>query len=210
MSQSQKKTLRLLVGILIVLVVILAVVMAVRHFSAQKAAEEEEAAKEDVITEEDAEYTSLSYNNGTTTLSFHLDESGTWVWSDDPEFPLDDSTIQSMMVLLTTLTPQQTITDGDSLESYGLDQPVATLTATKADGETLTIALGDTTVDGDSYYMLMNGQENPVYIISDSLHTYMSRTIYDMCQLPELPDLTEESIQSVSIAGAVTTELETG
>ena len=45
MSQSQKKTLRLLVGILIVLVVILAVVMAVRHFSAQKVAEEEEAAK---------------------------------------------------------------------------------------------------------------------------------------------------------------------
>ena len=109
--------------------------------------------------------------------------------------------------LLTNLKPQQTITEGDTLEAYGLDQPFATLTAAKPDGGTLTISLGNTTTDGNSYYMLMNEQESPVYIISNSLYTEMSKTIYDMCDLPELPQLTEENLQSVTVEGAASTLL---
>ena len=51
-------------------------------------------------------------------------------WADDPDFPLDDTTVTAMVDLLTSLKPQQTITDGDTLEAYGLDDPFATLTAT--------------------------------------------------------------------------------
>ena len=187
---------------------LLAVVSAVKRSSAQR--EAEEAAAQDaasVITETEAAYSSLTYDNGSATLSFHLDEAGKWVWSDDPEFPLDDSTIQSILTLLTNLKPQQTITEGDTLEAYGLDQPFATLTAAKPDGGTLTISLGNTTTDGNSYYMLMNEQESPVYIISNSLYTEMSKTIYDMCDLPELPQLTEENLQSVTVEGAASTLL---
>ena len=208
MNRSQKRTLFLLVGIIVVLAVILAAVTLVRRSQEERAAEE--AAAQDaasVITETEAAYSALTYSNGSTTLSFHLDESGNWVWSDDPEFPLDDSTIQSILSLLTNLKPQQTITEGDTLDAYGLDEPFATLTATKPDGGTLTIALGNTTTDGNSYYMLMDNQESPVYIISDSLYTYMSQTIYDMCDLPELPNLTEETLQSVTIEGAASTLL---
>ena len=79
---------------------------------------------------------------------------GNWIWADDPEFPLDDSTVQGILALLTDLRPQQTITEGDTLEAYGLGPAFATLTATRPDGGTLTVALGNTTTDGDSYYML--------------------------------------------------------
>ena len=207
MNRTQKKTLVLLLGILVGLGILLAVVSAVKRSSAQR--EAEEAAAQDaasVITETEAAYSSLTYDNGSATLSFHLDEAGKWVWSDDPEFPLDDSTIQSILTLLTNLKPQQTITEGDTLEAYGLDQPFATLTAAKPDGGTLTISLGNTTTDGNSYYMLMNEQESPVYIISNSLYTEMSKTIYDMCDLPELPQLTEENLQSVTVEGAASRE----
>ena len=200
MNRTQKKTLVLLLGILVGLGILLAVVSAVKRSSAQR--EAEEAAAQDaasVITETEAAYSSLTYDNGSATLSFHLDEAGKWVWSDDPEFPLDDSTIQSILTLLTNLKPQQTITEGDTLEAYGLDQPFATLTAAKPDGGTLTISLGNTTTDGNSYYMLMNEQESPVYIISNSLYTEMSKTIYDMCDLPELPQLTAENVTSLTV-----------
>jgi len=53
----------------------------------------------------------------------------------------------------------------------------------------------------------MNEQESPVYIISNSLYTEMSKTIYDMCDLPELPQLTEENLQSVTVEGAASTLL---
>ena len=176
MNRTQKKTLVLLLGILVGLGILLAVVSAVKRSSAQR--EAEEAAAQDaasVITETEAAYSSLTYDNGSATLSF--------------------------------LKPQQTITEGDTLEAYGLDQPFATLTAAKPDGGTLTISLGNTTTDGNSYYMLMNEQESPVYIISNSLYTEMSKTIYDMCDLPELPQLTEENLQSVTVEGAASTLL---
>ena len=208
MNRSQKKTLFLLAAVVVLLVAALLVIRAVKQ-SAQEAAAEEAAAQEETgaVTAADAAYTALSYDNGSTTLSFRLDEAGNWIWADDPEFPLDDTTVQTILGLLTDLKPQQTITEGDTLEAYGLDQPFATLTATRPDGGTLTVALGNTTTDGDSYYMLMDGQESPVYIISDELYTCMSQTIYDMCRLPELPTLAEENIQSVTVEGAVSTLL---
>lgn len=152
-------------------------------------------------------FTALTYSNGSATLSFHLDESGKWVWTDDPEFPLDDTTVRAILALLTDLKPQQTLTDGVDLESRGLDEPFASLTATEADGGTVTVALGSTTTDGRSYYALLNGQESPVYILAGTLYDYMSETIYGMCDLPELPALSEDSIRSVSIQGAVSTLL---
>ena len=207
MNPSQKKHLLILVLILAVLVIVLLLVRSAKERSAREA-EEEAAAQEaaGVITEE-AAYSALTYDNGTATLSFALDEAGNWTWADDPEFPLDDTTVTAMVDLLTSLKPQQTITDGDTLEAYGLDDPFATLTATTPEGETLTIALGNATTDGTSYYMLMNGQESPVYIIADTLYTYMSKAIYDMCQLPELPVLTDDQIQSVTIFGTETLTL---
>ena len=208
MNRSQKKTLFLLAAVVVLLVAALLVIRAVKQ-SAQEAAAEEAAAQEETgaVTAADAAYTALSYDNGSTTLSFRLDEAGNWIWADDPEFPLDDSTVQGILALLTDLRPQQTITEGDTLEAYGLDQPFATLTATRPDGGALTVALGNTTTDGDSYYMLLDGQESPVYIISDSLYSYMSETIYDMCRLPELPALAEERIQTITVKGAVSTLL---
>ena len=202
MNPSQKKHLLILVLILAALAAALLIVRAVKARSAQEAEEEAAAAEAAGVITEEAAYSALSYDNGTTALSFALDESGNWTWADDPDFPLDDTTVTAMVDLLTSLKPQQTITDGDTLEAYGLDDPFATLTATTPEGGTLTIALGNATTDGTSYYMLMNGQESPVYIIADTLYTYMSKAIYDMCDLPELPLLTEEQIRSVTIAGA--------
>ena len=77
MNRTQKKTLFLLLGILVGLGILLAVVSAVKRSSAQR--EAEEAAAQDaasVITETEAAYSSLTYDNGNATLSFHLDEAG--------------------------------------------------------------------------------------------------------------------------------------
>lgn len=208
MNRKQKKTLTILLALVVVLVVALIAIIGAKD---RKAQEEEEAAAQEAssgIITEDHPYSSITYTNGSATLSFVLGEDGNWQWADDPDFPLDQSTITSIVNTITNLKPQQTITDGDTLEAYGLDAPVATLTATSdTDGSTLTIALGKTTTDGNSYYMMMNGDESTVYIISGNLYSSLSVPIYDMCILPEVPTLNDETILSITVEGAVTTTL---
>ena len=135
------------------------------------------------------------------TLSFSIQEDGTWVWDDDTEFPLDDSTIRSIMDLLSDLTPQQVLSDPESLESYELDAPSASISAVKADQSTVSVTFGKATTDGTSRYATMNGDSSTVYIFADTLYQALQTPIYDMMTLPELPVLTESSIASISIQG---------
>ena len=208
MNRQQQKLLRGLVIAAVVLLAVLVAVLLLKRHSAEKQAEEEAAQEAASAITEDHGYTSLTYTNSTATLSFTQDEDGSWIWADDPDFPLDDTTITYIIQILQSLKPQQTITDGDTLEAYGLDQPSATLTATDAEtGETLKLTFGKATTDGTSYYMLMNDAESPVYIVSDTLYDYLSTPIYDMCILPELPVLTEETLNSLTIQGTVETTL---
>ena len=146
-------------------------------------------------------YTALRYYNGSATLSFALDETGKWIWADGPDFPLREDTVVTMIETLTSLKFQQVLPAGESREEYGLDTPSATLTATAGTGEQ-TLAFGKTTTDGDSYYMMMNGDESTVYIVADTLVKLMGMPIYDMCALPELPDLSEGNLRAITIQGA--------
>ncbi|MEG1594573.1 MAG: DUF4340 domain-containing protein, partial [Oscillibacter sp.] len=135
-------------------------------------------------------YSAISYWNGNTVQSFAVNESGLWTWVDDPEFPLDPTDITALAETLTTLTPQQTITEPKTLDHYGLDEPTATLDALAPDGGKLSLTFGKATTDGKSVYLLMDGAESPVYILDGALLTQMNRGVYDMMALPALPALT--------------------
>lgn len=147
-------------------------------------------------------YSALRYYNGSATLSFTLDEEGAWTWADGPDFPLRDDTVKAILSALSSLHFQQTLPAGAGLEEYGLDNPSATLTATAGTGEQ-SLIFGKTTTDGDSYYMCMNGDESTVYIVADTLVKLMQTPVYDMCALPELPDLSEGNLRAVTIQGPV-------
>ncbi|WP_312280323.1 DUF4340 domain-containing protein [Oscillibacter sp.] len=205
MNKRRKRTLLLL---LLAAAVLAAAVLAVR--SAKNRRNQEEAnssGSSSGMISDGAAYKSISYHNGSATLSFAMSKEGEWYWTDDPDFRLNQDYLIQMMDTLSTLKPQQTITDGGAPEDYGLSEPTRTLSATAANGQLTTLALGNATSDGNSYYMLMNESETPIFIISDELVKEMSVGIYDMLLLPELPALTEDKLGSVTLSGAMTTEL---
>ena len=208
MNAKQKRTLLVL---LVAVVLLAAAVLGVRAAKNRAQQKQEDAAaaaaKSGVLTDAASSYKELTYCNGSTTLSFSLNDEGKWCWTNDPDFPLDQDYLTKMVNTLSALKPQQTITDGDTLDAYGLSTPTQTLTAVSDNGQTTTIALGNATTDGNSYYMLMNGSETPVYIISDELSKEMAVGIYDMCLLPDFPSLTEDQLTSITLAGPVTTVL---
>lgn len=203
MDWRERRTVTILSVILAILFAAVLIVLGIRY----RASRPETAAggEADGGLVQQANHSALRYSNGSTTLSFSLDEEGKWIWADDPSFPLDDSGVTRILALLADLKPQQTITpeSEEDLETYGLDEPAATVALTEESGRVTTLDLGKTTTDGDSYYMMKNGDRSTLYIIADTLYLAMQTPIYDMCVLPEIPALPEERMQSLFIQGAV-------
>ncbi len=207
-SPMNKRRRRTLLLLLLAAAVLAAAVLAVRSAKNRRSQDAAESlVSSSGMISDGAAYKSISYHNGSATLSFALNKEGAWYWTDDPDFPLNQDYLIQMTNTLSTLKPQQTITDGGAPEDYGLSEPTRTLSATASNGLLTTLALGNATSDGNSYYMLMNESETPIFIISGELVKEMSVGIYDMLLLPELPALTEDRLGTVTLTGAVTTEL---
>lgn len=201
MDWRQRRTVTILSGILAVLFAAVLIILGIRYQASRPDPQENQP--EDNSLMEQANHSALSYYNGTATLSFALDEEGNWVWADDPDFPLNDAAVTTLLKQLAELKPQQILTPEpeEDLAAYGLDTPAATVTATQEDGSTISLALGKTTTDGDSYYMMKNGDKSTLYIIADTIYRTMQTPIYDMCRLPELPALAGERLQTLFIQG---------
>lgn len=200
MSWKEKQLITILSIILAVLCAAVLLVLSIRYRASQAEASPQEQAAE-LAEAAQSEYIKLSYSNGSAYLAFALDQEGAWYWENEPDFPLNDETIRSLLSLLSTLAPQQTLDRPDDLSEFGLDTPHATLTATAPDGGVLRIAMGSATTDGASYYADINGNAEHVYIIAGELYQVMQTPIYDMCVLPELPKLIEAQLNMVMLQG---------
>lgn len=147
-------------------------------------------------------YNRLSYFNGSATLEFMLNENGSWVWTADQSFPLDDTTIQTILTLLDELQPLRAGDVPEELEEYQLGaSPVATLTAS-GESESRSIRFGrETEAGGTSRYALLSEDDASLYILPADLLEPMSVAIYDMMELPKLPTVDATRIDFVRLFG---------
>ena len=187
MSWKEKRLITILSIILAVLCAAVLVVLSIRYRAAQAAKDQNTVSPSDIAEAAQSEYVALSYSNGSTTLSFSLNEDGIWTWDSEPDFPLDDTHVKSILTILETLKPQQTLDMPEDLSVYGLDVPDVSLTATAPDDAVLTVTLGNATTDGTSYYATINSDPDHVFILAGTLRQAMQTPIYQMCRLPELP-----------------------
>ena len=152
-------------------------------------------------------YDSLLYKCNGRTLSFKVDElSDRWQWTDDPAFPLDDTVVKDICTALSSLRPQQTLVPEETAEAYGFTDPAATITASAGD-TALTVVFGRATTDGTSRYAMVNGDEEAVYIFDASILKLLAVPIHDMAKLPKLPELTANTLDSLTIDGTADTVL---
>lgn len=205
MTKSQKRALNRLLAILILLILLLTVTLLAKR--RQETAEDDSSASSgdastSQVTEETIGFTSLSYNNGSATLSFSLKEDGVWYWDGDRDFPLDTTAIDAIMAALSPLEPEMTITEGDTLEAYGLDDDTLHLTAVYEDGTQIQLTFGDQVPEGTNYYALKDGDTETVYVLSSTIPSKMATAIYDMMALPQLPQLEEKDYSSVTVQGS--------
>lgn len=201
MTWREKRTVTFLLFILGALSIALVLVLAMKYRQ-DRTEPDVPAVSAVALAEEESACTALTYYNGTATLDFRRDEGGKWVWTADEDFPLDDSHLTSILETLSAMTPQQTISSYESLDALGLEAPRASVTAAYDSGAVFSLAFGNPTTDGTSCYAMKNGQTETLYIYSAELLPLLEKGVYEMCDLPDFPELLEERIQRVTIQGA--------
>ena len=176
MTWKERRTITILTTILLVLSAILLVVLGIRYREHRDETGDAAAVQNsiDILPAADPNaYTALTYTNGTVTLSFTQDSGGVWLWDADKDFPLDDTQVTGILALLTNWRPQQVLKDQEALDGSGMEDAVASLTATTAGGGTTTLLFGKATTDGLRDYVRLNGDETTVYIIDGALRRSM-------------------------------------
>ena len=132
--------------------------------------------------------TALELCDGEVTLRFARTDD-TWHWVDDGTFPLDQDAVAALLALPSSLAAAEPVQGQGELSGYGLETPKKYVTAT-ADGADSTIYVGSQTSDGRWYVLTPDGV---VRLAAQADGEALSRSIYDMAVLPELPAITEES-----------------
>lgn len=156
----------------------------------------------DVPQEEAAVPVRLVCSNGSTTLRFSREEDGHWLWADDKTFPLDESYALTLLETVQGIEHLPPVTTAAQLADYGLESSAKYVTLTDSKGESVIYRLGSES-DG-SVYVYREGAEATVYAVPDLLGQ-IGRSIYDMMALPELPQLTAENVQSLTVTAGEST-----
>ncbi len=141
--------------------------------------------------------TALELCDGEVTLRFARTDD-TWHWVDDGTFPLDQQAVAALLALPSSLAAAEPVQGQGELSGYGLETPKKYVTAT-ADGADSTIYVGSQTSDGHWYVLTPDGV---VRLAAEADGAALSRSIYDMAVLPELPAITEEELSSLTLTGA--------
>ena len=191
MVQEEKGMRKKNKGILIllaVLILLVAVYFGLRTWNAQqeeKAQEEQEAATVHVTDTSAEDIVSLKFNVGNGDLEFGK-EDDQWYYTPDKDFPLQQSYPEDMAETVGSITAGRELTDGDSIDAYGLDEPAYTIEYTDADGNTAELLFGDMT--GDDYYVMLNGNDT-VYTVNSSVIDPFNYTLDDMARLDDYPSI---------------------
>ena len=198
MTTRQRRILRQVLSLAALAAVVVLVVTTVHR---RNAGGEQAPEEPGIVTDQSARYEALTYRNGSATLSFALNEQEKWVWADVPDFPLDEQYVTAILDHITGLTPQQTLTEPEAPESYGLDDPAMTLTAASSDGTELRVDMGKEVAGGSgSRYLMLRGDASTVYIVDGSLAEELTRPIYDMMRLPKATDIPAENFRGLMLS----------
>ena len=190
-----KRQTRRILSLAVILLLCGGAYFGLRAWNAGQEAREEEG-EEAVSVTALGEITTLSFENDEgTTLAFEQ-RNGVWSYRDDPAFPLEQSYLETLEGILADLTAVRSFAAADALADYGLEEPAQTVFAETADGETLTLYIGDSI--GANYYARLEGGD-VVYTIDGTLVSGTSYTLLEMAVIEEFPALSEETLERVTV-----------
>ncbi len=158
--------------------------------------------RQEVVEDESAsDNTSEAASDSTSTAGSEETEPETetvWYLVDDPEYKLDQSTVNSMLTAFVNLEASRQLTE--TSEEYGLEEPTLTFWMT-ANGETTTWSCGATNDMTGTVYLQKQG-EDTVYLVHTNKVTIFEK---GRMELGDTSDATGDIASSEEVTSEVTT-----
>lgn len=128
-------------------------------------------------------------------LSF-TKEADTWVYDEDPAFPLDTAYIDTMLANIRQITSTKTIEHVENWDQYTLEIPVCEITVTAA-GTEHTLKIGEeTSLGGERYLSIGDGN---AYLVDAGILDAFSYGLYDVLAMEALPDM--QTVTAMELQG---------
>ncbi len=193
---KQKRQILILGIILIALAALYGGLRMWNKSSEEKTAEEAESEKIHMVSEK--EFTAFSYSNGTDKMSF-VKEGGVWLYEEDEEIPMSQSTIEGMLSSVSGITAVRKLDQPDALEDYGLTEPAYTVSLISEDGEESELYIGN--VAGEDYYAMTDDTED-VYTITSDIISSLNFELSGLVQNDVVPSIGSGNLKKVEIIQA--------
>ncbi len=196
MAKRKKRNALTLVSLLLALVALIGIYV----WYSNKEVEEKSSSggESDIViaSVDTSKVVALWYKGLDIDMEFIL-EDGIWSSVKEPERPINQSNIESMLQVISDIKAYQKVTDQyEEAAEYGLDNPTLYIKATLEDGSTTTLKLGNEAITGDGYYAVVN-DDTKVYLLN---YTYkLSFTNMDMTEIVAAPEIIAENITYIHI-----------
>ena len=210
MAGNKNRKSRSLILLLIALIVLIgACLWLIKYNDAKDKTADPDTNTDTSIASVDADsLQSIYFKNDRNEMTLKVLEDGTWEYTTDEAFPLNQTYVTSMKDALSDISSTRTITENtDDLSQFGLDTPSLIVIATLTDGSTTTIALGDKAPVANGYYAtLNNGSE--VYILPDTFFNKFDYNLNDMITVETIPSITADNITHLTVENRDSINLE--
>ena len=196
-KKKKGKGLLFAVLILIVLLVLYFVIDLQQKKSDQEAETEEteESSLSASVTED--EISKVTVKNGDVTMTY-VKNDDTWTYEEDPDFPLDESAVNTKMNCLTTLTVDRVLESPEDLSEYGLDKPQQEVTVLKTDGTTFTLYIGNQNSSNNDFYVKVDDGADVYTMPSSSVNAFNMQP-YDVAKADYFPTLESTNIRDIKV-----------
>lgn len=157
--------------------------------------ETEESSLPVSVTED--EISKVTVKNGDVTMTY-VKNDDTWTYEEDPDFPLDESAVNTKMNCLTTLTVDRVLESPEDLSEYGLDKPQQEVTVLKTDGTTFTLYIGNQNSSNNDFYVKVDDGADVYTMPSSSVNAFNMQP-YDVAKADSFPTLESTNIRDIKV-----------
>lgn len=141
------------------------------NYNKAEAEKEEEANTISINEFASDEVSAFSYDYNGETYSYTKNGED-WLYDGDTSLDMEESLIISMLDTAGSLLGEDMVSEYESLDTYGLENPAKTIGITMTDGTQITIKVGNYNDIVGLYYLMLEGDSNLYLVDGTILNTF--------------------------------------